>query len=58
MLGSSFGDLLSPVAMVDADMFGFSGVITPENPNFSTIAGCLHGLPSMAASLLAHHYQP
>jgi hypothetical protein len=44
--------------MADANMFGFSGAIAPENPNFSTIAGCLHDLPSPAASLLAHHYQP
>jgi hypothetical protein len=44
--------------VANTNMFWFSGAITPENPNFSTIAGCLRDLPSLAASLPAQHYQP
>jgi hypothetical protein len=58
MPGITFRDLPVAATIADANMFGFSGVITPENPNFSKIAGCLHGLPSQAVPLLAHHYQP
>jgi hypothetical protein len=33
------GGLLHAVTAADADMFGFAGVNTPGNPNFSVIAG-------------------